>query len=150
MIARTTEGVYSGRRVKDRPPLSLNVYISLITISDVSPVPFSNSSVASKTGVLICLYPYSSNIALQIFSTRCQVRVSGGRMSRVPLIEASLRCFALTLLQTLLSSDTFYNGDQFFLPVTTSPSLPAILLFPCPLRRKQLPNQHGLLRGVPE
>ena len=50
MMARTTEGVYSGRRVRDRPPLSTKVYISFVTTSDVAPVPFSKSSVGSKTG----------------------------------------------------------------------------------------------------
>ena len=52
MMARTTEGVYSGRRVRERPPLSVKVYISLVTTSEVAPVPFSKSSVASKTGAL--------------------------------------------------------------------------------------------------
>ncbi len=55
MMDRTTEGVYSGLSVKERPPLSVNVYISLMTMSDVCPVPFSKSSVASKIGVLISL-----------------------------------------------------------------------------------------------
>ena len=49
-IARTTEGVYSGRRVIDRPPLSTKVYISFVTTSVVSPVPLLKSSVGSMTG----------------------------------------------------------------------------------------------------
>ena len=50
MIARTTEGVYSGRSVIDRPPLSTKVYISFVTTSDVSPVPRLKSSVGSMMG----------------------------------------------------------------------------------------------------
>ncbi len=50
MMARATDGVYSGRRVTDRPPLSVKVYISLVTMSEVWPVPFSKSSVGSMTG----------------------------------------------------------------------------------------------------
>jgi len=52
MMARTTDGVYSGRRVIDRPPLSVKVYISLVTMSEEAPVPFSNNSVGSMTGAL--------------------------------------------------------------------------------------------------
>jgi len=50
MMALTTDGVYSGRSVTDLPPLSVKVYISLVTISEEAPVPRSNSSVGSKIG----------------------------------------------------------------------------------------------------
>jgi hypothetical protein len=43
--------VCSGRRVSERPPLSSNVYISLVTTSEVSPDVRANSSVCSKVGV---------------------------------------------------------------------------------------------------
>jgi len=45
--------VYSGRKVSDSSPRSLNVYISLETTSVVSPMPRANSSVNSKMGVAI-------------------------------------------------------------------------------------------------
>lgn len=37
--ARTAEAVFSGRRVTERFPLSVNVYISFVTTSVVSPIP---------------------------------------------------------------------------------------------------------------
>ena len=43
--------VCSGRSVSDLPPLSSNVYISLVTTSEVSPDVRANSSVCSNVGV---------------------------------------------------------------------------------------------------
>jgi len=51
--ARTTDAVVSGRRVSDLPPLSSNVYISLVTTSEVSPDVRENSSVCSNVGVSV-------------------------------------------------------------------------------------------------
>ena len=50
---RTTEAVFSGRRVRLRPLRSVKVYISLSTTSVPSPIPLWKSSVCSKIGVLI-------------------------------------------------------------------------------------------------
>jgi hypothetical protein len=51
MNARHTGAVPSGRNVSDRPPASVNVNISLLTMSVASPTPRANSSVASNAGV---------------------------------------------------------------------------------------------------
>ena len=53
MAARQMPAVPSGRRVMERSPLSVKVYISLFTTSVVSPTPRWNSSVCSKVGVRI-------------------------------------------------------------------------------------------------
>ncbi len=45
--------VASGRSVSERPPRSLNVYISFCTTSEPSPDVRAKSSVSSKTGVTI-------------------------------------------------------------------------------------------------
>ena len=51
MKARAMPAVYSGRSVRRSPPRSSNVYISLVTMSEVSPSVRANTSVNSKTGV---------------------------------------------------------------------------------------------------
>ena len=43
--------VPSGRSVSERSPLSVNVYISLRTMSVASPTPRSNRPVSSNSGV---------------------------------------------------------------------------------------------------
>ena len=48
-----TPAVPSGRRVIERPALSLKVYISFCTTSVVSPTDRWNSSVCSNTGTRI-------------------------------------------------------------------------------------------------
>ena len=53
MYARATPAVPSGRRVIRSPPLSSKVYISLVTMSEVSPSVRLNTSVNSNTGVVI-------------------------------------------------------------------------------------------------
>ncbi len=50
MTERTTPAVPSGRRVSDRSPRSVKVYISFETTSVDSPTPRANSCVSSKTG----------------------------------------------------------------------------------------------------
>ena len=57
MIARTTPAVFSGRSVRDRPFRSGNVYISLCTMSVVSPTERAKSSVDSRQGVRTSPYP---------------------------------------------------------------------------------------------
>ena len=51
--ARTTPAVFSGRSVSERPFRSRNVYISLWTMSVVSPTLRAKSSVDSRIGVRI-------------------------------------------------------------------------------------------------
>ncbi len=51
MNARATPAVASGRSVSDSPALSWNVYISLVTMSEVSPRVRWNTSVNSTIGV---------------------------------------------------------------------------------------------------
>ena len=51
--ARITDAVASGRSVSELPSRSSNVYISLLTISVVSPIGRLNTSVNSKIGVAI-------------------------------------------------------------------------------------------------
>jgi hypothetical protein len=53
MKARTMPAVFSGRNVRLSPPRSSNVYISLVTTSEVSPSVRANTSVNSKIGVAI-------------------------------------------------------------------------------------------------
>ena len=57
MTARTTPAVFSGRSVRERPLRSENVYISLWTMSVVSPTERANSSVVSRHGVRTSPYP---------------------------------------------------------------------------------------------
>ena len=59
MNERAAPAVPSGFKVMERSPLSLKVYISLFTMSVVSPTPRRNSSVCSNTGVRISLMLYS-------------------------------------------------------------------------------------------
>ena len=54
-IALMTPAVHSGRKVMERPPLSKNVNISLVTMSLLSPAERANNSVASYTGTEIGL-----------------------------------------------------------------------------------------------
>ncbi len=51
--ARTTGAVPSGRRVRERPARSSNVYISLRTTSVLVPTPRTKTSVSSNVGVTI-------------------------------------------------------------------------------------------------
>ena len=53
MKARATPAVFSGRRVMVSPPRSVKVYISLVTMSEVSPSVRLNTSENSKIGVSI-------------------------------------------------------------------------------------------------
>jgi hypothetical protein len=48
-----TGAVPSGRRVSERSPASVKVYISFWTMSVDAPTPRANRSVCSKTGVSI-------------------------------------------------------------------------------------------------
>ncbi len=48
-----SEAVASGRSVRLSPPRSSKVYISFSTMSVPSPIPRTNSSVRSKSGVRI-------------------------------------------------------------------------------------------------
>ncbi len=52
-MARTTPAVFSGRRVTLRFPLSRNSYISLFTMSELSPTLRLKTSVYSRIGVRI-------------------------------------------------------------------------------------------------
>ena len=51
MEARAIPAVNSGRRERDSPPRSSKLYISLETISVVSPIERANTSVFSNTGI---------------------------------------------------------------------------------------------------
>jgi hypothetical protein len=53
MKARQIGAVPSGRSVSDRPPRSVNVYVSFWTTSDPPPEVRTISSVSSKAGVSI-------------------------------------------------------------------------------------------------
>ena len=64
--ARQTGAVPSGRSVSERPPWSVNVYISLRTMSVASPTVRTNSSVSSKIGVSIWPKPAPSTSALRL------------------------------------------------------------------------------------
>ena len=75
MKERTTPAVFSGRNVNERSLFS-KVYISLFTISVVSPTPRANNSVTSKIGVLISLYPYFEKILLAVSSKKCHIGIS--------------------------------------------------------------------------
>ncbi len=57
MTARTTPAVFSGLKVSERPLRSRKVYISLCTMSVVSPTERAKSSVASRHGVRTSEYP---------------------------------------------------------------------------------------------
>ena len=56
-MARTTPAVPSGLKVISSSPLSLKVYISLVTISELSPKVLLNTLENSKIGVDIGLKP---------------------------------------------------------------------------------------------
>jgi hypothetical protein len=51
MNARISPAVSSGRRVSERPPRSVKVYISLETTSVDSPTPRAKTVVSSNVGV---------------------------------------------------------------------------------------------------
>ncbi len=51
MKDRISPAVSSGRRVSERPPLSVKEYISLLTTSVDSPTPRAKTAVSSNTGV---------------------------------------------------------------------------------------------------
>ena len=51
--ARATPAVNSGRSVTRSPPRSSKLYISLVTMSEVSPSVRANTSVNSNTGTAI-------------------------------------------------------------------------------------------------
>ena len=53
MKARATPAVFSGRSVSWSPPLSVKVYISFVTMSEVSPRVRLKTSENSKIGVAI-------------------------------------------------------------------------------------------------
>ena len=53
MKARATPAVFSGRSVSCSPPLSVKVYISFVTMSEVSPSVRLKTSENSKIGVAI-------------------------------------------------------------------------------------------------
>src|SRR5262245_64751299 len=84
MYARTIPAVASGRSVSERPPRSSNVYISFWTTSEPAPDVRANTSVSSKTGVSMRLYPYSLQTSSAVSSTRRHAGCSDGRMSCVP------------------------------------------------------------------
>jgi hypothetical protein len=52
-MARTTPAVFSGRMATCRPPLSMKSYISLWTMSLLSPTLRLNTSISSRIGVRI-------------------------------------------------------------------------------------------------
>ena len=53
MAARTMPAVFSGRITTWRPPLSVNSYISLFTMSELSPTLRLKTSSSSRMGVRI-------------------------------------------------------------------------------------------------
>src|SRR6266545_1300321 len=80
-----TGAVPSGRRVSWRPPRSVNVYISLVTMSLDWPEVRLNSSVRSNTGVSTYRKPYLlAKAAARSYSARIR-SPAGGRRSWVPL-----------------------------------------------------------------
>ena len=83
MKERTTPAVFSGRRVSERSLFS-KVYISLFTMSVVSPTPLAKSSVASNIGVRISFAPYFVKTSAAFSSIKCQTGISGGNISFVP------------------------------------------------------------------
>src|SRR5262245_56313115 len=113
MWARTTGAFPSGRNVNDFSSRSSKVYISLETISVSSPTPRANSSVLSKIGVRTSAKPYRSKISRAVFSTRVQSADSGGRISRVPLMD----------LITVLESDTCFGASH---SLDSGPSFPIL------------------------
>ena len=82
--ARATPAVPSGLSVMLRLPLSLKVYISLLTISVVSPTPRRKTSVCSNVGVLISLTLNFAATSRAVFSTNCHLYDSCGKTSLVP------------------------------------------------------------------
>ncbi len=83
------EAVASGRKVKDSPSRSRKVYISLPTMSVVSPMERAKSSVRSRTGMRTSENPKRSNLLLASDSTTSHFSISPGRISlnpRIPLI----------------------------------------------------------------
>ena len=96
MKERTTPAVFSGLRVKERSLFS-NVYISLLTISVVSPTPRAKSSVASKIGVLISFAPYDVKISLALSSIKCHTGISQGSISFVPFCTRIIAIFSIPL-----------------------------------------------------
>ena len=75
--------MFSGRRVIDLSLFS-KVYISLFTISVVSPTPREKSSVTSIIGVLISLKPYLEKTSSAFCSMKCHISIFCGKMSFVP------------------------------------------------------------------
>src|SRR5262245_22339643 len=84
MYARTIPAVASGRSVSERPPRSSNVYISFWTTSEPAPDVRANTSLSSKTGGSMRLYPYSLQTSSAVSSTRRHAGCREGRMSCVP------------------------------------------------------------------
>src|SRR3546814_291404 len=84
MKARATPAVPSGRSVIESPPRSSNVYISLVTMSDVSPSVRAKTSVNSKIGVAISPKPYRSVTERARATSARNRRDSSGRRSRGP------------------------------------------------------------------
>jgi hypothetical protein len=85
ITALTTGAVPSGRKVRERSPRSLKVYICLFTTSELSPTPRSKTSVYSKVGVSTGAYPAAAKRSIARRVTACHSHDSGGRRSRVPL-----------------------------------------------------------------
>ena len=79
-----TPAVPSGRRVIERPALSLKVYISFCTTSVVSPTERLNSSVCSKVGMRISPKPHSAATSRAVSSRYCHLPLAGGSTSCVP------------------------------------------------------------------
>src|ERR1700686_1624298 len=76
--------VPSGRSVSERPPRSVKVNISLLTMSLPSPTPRTNRSVVSKLGVSMRWNPNRPATTLAAASNAPQYGWSAGRRSCVP------------------------------------------------------------------
>ena len=74
---------------------SINVYISFETTSVSKPIERANRSVSSKIGRRISPKPNVAKTSCAVCSTRFHSAVSGGRMSRVPLMAWNLRGLAV-------------------------------------------------------
>ena len=84
MYDLTTPAVLSGLSVRLRPFLSWKVYISLVTMSLVTPMPRVNTSVNSKIGVEMrrkpaCLQRWRTTFLMKVWNSW-----SIGRMSCTP------------------------------------------------------------------
>src|SRR3954464_12982579 len=78
--------VNSGRRVRLSPPRSSKLYISLETMSVVSPIERAKTSVASNTGISTRPKPYNLRTRSNAATTAWKRSASSPQISWVPLI----------------------------------------------------------------